>query len=394
MYEFIEEELARLKSEGLLRSIRTFESAQGPRMRLEGRDLILLCSNDYLGLANHPKVKEAAKEAIDRYGFGSGASRLVAGSMSPHRELEEKLAEFKGTEAALLFNSGYAANTGVIPALVGRSDVIFSDRLNHASIIDGCILSRVEVRRYRHHDGSHLERLFNVKMHSGMEKNTKLIVTDGVFSMDGDIAPLDEIVRIAELYDALVMVDDAHGTGVLGEMGRGSVESMGVDPESVDIHMGTLGKALGSCGAYIAGKKELIEYLVNKARPLIYSTALPPAAAAAAMAAIEIIENEPERRKVLAEKASFLRKGLRNAGFETMNSVTQIIPVITGESEKAVEMMTELLDKGIFVQAIRPPTVIDGTARLRVTVTSEHSYEDLQYALDSFVEVGKKTGII
>ena len=394
MIEFTSEEIQILKDKGLYRTFRVFEKPQGPKCVLDGKEVILLCSNDYLGLANHPKIREAAKKAIDEFGFGSGASRLVSGTRRPHIELEKRIAEFKGTEAALLFNSGYAANTGIITAIAGREDSIYSDRLNHASIVDGCILSRANVKRYRHHDSAHLDKLLRSSLHEETNDKKKLIVTDGVFSMDGDVAPLDDIIRVKEIHNAILMLDDAHGTGVLGKNGTGTAELMGVDGEEIDIHMGTLGKALGSCGAYVAGKKEMIEYLVNTVRPLIFSTALPPAAAAAACAAIDIVEYEPERRVALTEKSSYLRKNLRNLGYETMNSVTQIIPVLTGESDTAVEMMDGLLEKGIFVQAIRPPTVIEGTARLRVTVTSEHSYDDLDYVLQSFKQVGEKTGLI
>jgi len=392
--DIIKKELAEIREKGLYRVLRTVETAQGPRVRVDGREMILLCSNDYLGLANHPKVKEAACGAIEKYGFGSGASRLISGTMPPHREFEERFAKFKGTEAALLFNSGYAANTGVIPAITCFDDTIFSDRLNHASIVDGCRLSRADFRRYRHLDMKALERYLIYHAENDEEGGRKLIVTDGVFSMDGDIAPLDKIVSLAKEYGCMLMVDDAHGTGVLGATGRGSAEHFGIAIEDVDIYMGTLGKALGSYGAYVAGSRELIDYLVNKSRSFIYSTSLPPAMAAAAIASIEIMEDEPERRKHLLENAALMRHGLRDAGFEIMDSHTQIIPILTGDSHIACKMMDLLMDEGVYALAIRPPSVPEGTARLRVTVTSEHSQDDLTKAIAAFKKCGKKVGLV
>ena len=388
--EFIGEELTALKEKGLYRAFRTIEGAQGPRVRIGGREIVLLCSNDYLGLANHPALRKAAEGALKRYGFGAGASRLVSGTMVLHRELEERIAAFKGTESALLFNSGYAANTGVIPALAGRGDTVFSDRLNHASIVDGCLLSRATVRRYRHADVGHLERL----LADAEKSRTRLIVTDGVFSMDGDVAPLAEIVKLAGRYGAAVMVDDAHGTGVIGENGRGTAEHLGVDMRRIDVHMGTLGKGLGAFGAFVAGSKDVIDLLVNRARPFIYSTALPPAVVVAALAALDIIEREPERRVMLWEKARFMRKGLEELGFDTMNSGTQIIPLLVGDAGKAVAMTEALLAENVFAQAVRPPTVPEGTARIRVTVTAVHSQRDLEKALDAFKKAGREVGLI
>jgi glycine C-acetyltransferase len=381
--------LAQLKAKGLYRTLRTVESAQGPRLVVDGKEVLLLCSNDYLGLANHPRVKEAAKSAIDKYGFGSGASRLVSGSMEAHCSLEEKIAKFKGTEAALLFNSGYAANTGVISALAGRQDIVYSDRLNHASIVDGCRLSMAKVRRYRHCDSTHLEELLQTPKSGG-----KLLVTDGVFSMDGDIAPLKEIAALAKQYGTMLMVDDAHGVGVLGEGGRGTAEELGLHPDDIDIHMGTLGKALGTFGAYVAGSRELIDYLINSTRSFIYSTALPPSTAAAAEAALDILISEPERRERLKENAKLMRNGLSGLGFDTGNSRTPIIPLIAGSAKMACTMMESLFEEGIFAQAIRPPTVPEGSARIRVTVTSEHSKSDLKKALEAFELAGKKSGLL
>lgn len=392
--EFVEKELEELKSRGLYRKLRTVETAQGHKVRIDGKEVILLCSNDYLGLANDRRVKEAARKAITKYGFGAGASRLVSGNMTLHRELEERIARFKGTEAALLFNSGYAANTGVIPALAGRGDLIFSDRLNHASIVDGCRLSLAEVRRYRHLDMNALERYLEHASEDEVMYAQKLIVTDGVFSMDGDIAPLDRIIKHANAHGAMVMVDEAHGTGVLGAKGRGSAEYLGIDANDITVNMGTLGKALGAYGAYVAGTKSLIDYLMNRSRSFIYSTALPPGTVAAALAAIDIVEKEPERREKLLKNVKFLKEGLDSLGFETMNSQTQIIPVLAGESSLACEMMEALFGKGVFVLAIRPPTVPEGTARLRVTLTTKHSRADISRVLDAFEKSGKEVGLI
>lgn len=392
--KLIKEELAKIREKGLYRVLRTVETAQGPRVTIDGREMILLSSNDYLGLANHPKVKEVACDAIGKYGFGSGASRLISGSMTPHLEFEERFAKFKGTEAALLFNSGYAANSGVIPAMTGFGDTIFSDRLNHASIVDGCRLSRADFRRYRHLDMKALERYLTYASENDDKAGRKLIVTDGVFSMDGDIAPLDKIVALAKEHDCMLMVDDAHGTGVLGTSGRGTAEHLGIAVEDIDIYMGTLGKALGSYGAYVAGSRELIDYLINKARSFIYSTSLPPAMAAAAIAAIEIIEDEPERRERLLENAAIMRHGLKDMGLEIMDSHTQIIPILTVDSNIACEMMELLMDEGVYALAIRPPSVPEGTSRLRVTVTSEHSQDDLNKAIAAFKKCGKKVGLI
>lgn len=392
--DFISKEIAVLRRKNLYRKLTTVDGPQGPHVVINGKKVILFCSNDYLSLAGHPKVKETAKNAIDNYGLGAAASRLVSGNMVLHTELEEKIAEFKGTEAAIIFNSGYAANSGSIPALVGSSDFIFSDRLNHASIIDGCRLSRAKLERYKHSDMDSLAKFLakNGKIASKTPK--KLIVTDGVFSMDGDIAPLREISALAEKHDALLMVDDAHGTGVLGENGQGSAEHLGVDTNRIDIHMGTFGKAFGSFGAYIAGKRDVIDYLVNKSRNFIFSTSLPPAVAAASIAAIDIITSEPERRVKLKKSSDFLRSGLKDLGFNTLNSDTQIIPVLTGCPKKAIEMMKLLLDKNIFAQAIRPPAVPEGESRIRITVTYGHSRSDLERALESFKKVGKEVGII
>ncbi|HJV33735.1 8-amino-7-oxononanoate synthase [Geomonas sp.] len=384
------EELQALRAEGLYRSMRTIHGAQGGRVELDGKDVLLLCSNNYLGLADHPVLKQAATDAIG-FGVGSGASRLVCGNMDLHERLEARIAAFKGTERALVFNSGYAANTGIISALVGRGDAIFSDRLNHASIVDGALLSRANFHRYPHRDTAALERLLQEKGGNGR----RLIVTDGVFSMDGDIAPLDKLVQLARRYHALLMVDDAHGSGVLGDTGRGSAELFGV-LDGIDVQMGTLGKGFGSFGAYAAASAEICDYLVNKARSFIFSTSLPPAVLAASIAAIDVVdspEGEQLRRR-LASNVALFKERLQGAGFDTMGSETQIVPIFVGPAEATMEFSRELLERGVFVQGIRPPTVPAGSCRLRCTIMATHEPAELEGAAEAIIEVGIKLGVI
>jgi glycine C-acetyltransferase len=381
-FDFIERDLKDLKERDLYRTLTPIDGPQGPRVRVAGREVINLSSNNYLGIANHPKVIEAGIKALESYGGGSGASRLVSGTMRPHLELEEKLASFKGAEAALVFNSGYHANLSIITALTEREDIIFSDRLNHASIVDACILSRAKFKRYPHCDVDSLERM--LKDSKGYRR--RLIVTDGVFSMDGDIAPLKDISRLAEKYGATLMVDDAHATGVLGNHGRGTLEHLAINNSDI-IQMGTLGKAVGSFGAFVAGRKVLIDYLINMARPFIYTTALPPSVCAASIAALDIIMEEPNLRDALWKRAGFFRGYLNNAGLDTMLSETQIMPVVIGNARKTLTVSNELLEEGIFVQAIRPPTVPEGTSRLRVTVMANHDPDDLKYAAETIKKV-------
>lgn len=355
------------------------ESAQGPWITVEGRKVLLLCSNDYLGLAGHPALGTAACAAVERFGFGSGASRLISGTSVLHEELERRIAAFKGTESALLFNSGYAANTGMIPSIVGVGDVILSDSLNHASIIDGCRLSRAQVHVYAHKDVEQVEGILKKTAHAGR----RLIVTDGVFSMDGDLAPLPELCSLAEKHDAVLMVDDAHATGVLGRNGKGTVEHFGLQGK-VPIQMGTLGKALGSFGAYVAGDGDVVDYLLNRSRSFIFSTSLPPAVCAASIAALDIVEVEPERRARLWHNRERFVQGLHGIGLRTGDSETPIIPVIVGDSEAALSAGTALFERGVFAPAIRPPTVADGSARIRTTVMASHSDEDIDEALRMF----------
>ena len=384
------DELNTLRAEGMYRSMRVIKGAQGSRVELEGREVLLLCSNNYLGLAGHPALKKAAVEGVE-LGVGSGASRLVSGTMELHERLEQRIAAFKGTEKALVFNSGYAANTGIISALVGRGDAIFSDRLNHASIVDGALLSRAAFHRYPHRDVEALERMLRDKGGSGR----RLIVTDGVFSMDGDIAPLAELVRLARRYDALLMVDDAHGSGVLGDTGRGSAELCGV-LDGVDVHMGTLGKGLGSFGAYAATSGIIRDYLVNKARSFIFSTSLPPAVLAASIAALDLVDS-PEGARLrarLAANVTLFKERLAASGFDTMGSETQIVPIFVGPAKATMEFSSELLEQGLFVQGIRPPTVPAGSCRLRCTIMATHEAAELEQAAETIAEVGKKLGVV
>jgi glycine C-acetyltransferase len=385
------EELADIRGAGLYRELRLIESGQSGRVQMDGREVLLLCSNNYLGLAEHPALKNAAIRAINRYGSGSGAARLVSGNMLLHEELERRLAEFKGCEEAIVFNCGYSANLGILSAIAGRGDVIFSDRLNHASIVDGALLSRAKLIRYPHNDIDALEKLLK-GYHGG---GRKIIVSDGIFSMDGDIAPLKQIVELKRRFDAVLMIDDAHGTGVIGSNGRGSVDACCVSGQ-VDIQMGTLGKALGSFGAYVAGSRELVDFLRNRSRSFIFSTSLPPGVLAASIAALDIVAS-PEGnllRQRLETNRSLFSGLLAQAGYNTLNSPTQIIPVMVGETGKTMEFSRGLLDKGIFVQGIRPPTVPAGSSRLRCTVMACHTPQDLEFAASSIVSVGRELGIV
>ena len=372
------EVLAERESAGLLRRMRWVDGPQDAWVELDGRRVLLLCSNNYLGLANHPAVRAAAAEAAQSLGVGAGASRLISGSAHIHRRLEERLAAFKHTEACLLFPTGYQANIGAISALVGREDSVFSDALNHASIIDGCRLSGARVHVYPHCDVGALEA--QLARQTGRRK---LIVTDTVFSMDGDIPPLREICDVADRHGALLMVDEAHGTGVLGPSGAGAVEAMGLQGR-VDVEVATLGKALGAAGAAVCGSRPLIDLLVNRARSFVYTTAIAPPIAAAVLAGLDIVEREPERRRALSGNADHLRRELRRLGYAVAEGSTPIIPVHVGDSNAAVRLSELLLSRGIFVQAIRPPTVPEGTARLRVTVMATHTLGDLDMAVAAF----------
>ena len=366
--------LSELKNRGLLRRMRLISGPQGPRVLLDGRPVLLLCSNNYLGLADHPRVREATAEAAMRWGAGAGASRLVSGNMTIHRRLEEALAEFKGSERCVLFGSGYLANTGVIATLAREGDVVFSDELNHASIVDGCRLARAETFVYRHADMEHLA--WGLEQAEG---RGSLIVTDGVFSMDGDVAPLPEIVELARSHDARVMVDEAHATGALGAGGRGAAAAAGLEDE-VDVRVGTLGKALGSYGAFVCCDRRMARYLVNCARTLIFSTALPPPSVAGAMAALELLCEEPHRVDRLRRNGSALRDALADEGLDAGPSETQIVPLVVGDPHATVNASERALDRGVFAQAIRPPSVAPGTSRLRLTVMASHTASELRWA--------------
>jgi 8-amino-7-oxononanoate synthase len=368
------ERLAELESRGLRRRLRLIEGAQGPQVLLDGQPVLLLCSNNYLGLADHPRLRRAAAEAALSLGTSAGASRLISGSMSIHAELESRLAEFEGTESALLFGSGYLANTGTIAALAQRGEVVFSDELNHASIIDGCRLAGAETFVYRHGDTEHLE--WGLREASG---RGALIVTDGVFSMDGDIAPLSELVDMARRHRCRLLVDEAHATGCIGPGGRGSVAAAGLTGE-VDVIVGTLGKAFGGYGAYVCASAELVDFLVNSARPFIFSTAPPPPAVAAAQEALELLGERPSLVERLGANADALREGLRAEGLEPIGSETQIVPLVIGEADDAMALCERLLAENVFAQAIRPPTVPPGTCRLRLTTIASHRIADLRHA--------------
>jgi predicted pyridoxal phosphate-dependent acyltransferase len=385
---FIQLRIGELKQRGLYRKLRTVEGEQSHRVLVEGREVIQLSSNNYLGLASHPRLKEKVVKIIEHYGCGSGASRLVSGNLNLYEELEEKLAHFKSTPSALVFNSGYMANVGVISSIMQEGDVIFSDELNHASIIDACRMSRAEVSIFRHRDVNDLERLMKNK-----RGGKKLIVTDGVFSMEGDIAPLPDLVWIGERYSALLMVDDAHATGVLGKRGSGTVEHFGLNGK-VDIQMGTLSKALGGFGAYIAGDHELRDYLINTARSFIFTTALPPSVLASAIAALDVIEEEPGLRKRLWDNVWFFKPRVQALGLRITETETPIIPVIIGDPNLTVEMARMLLNEGVWIQAIRPPAVPEGTSRLRIALMATHTVEELETALRALEKVGKKLRVI
>jgi 8-amino-7-oxononanoate synthase len=383
----IAERLEELRDRGLYRRLRLIGGPQGPRVTLDGKQVLLLCSNDYLGLANHPKVRGAAAEAAMRWGAGAGASRLISGNMQPHSRLEKRLAAFKGYESALLFGSGYLANTGTIAALAKDGEVVFSDELNHASIIDGCRLSRAETFVYRHGDVEHLA--WGLRKAGG---RAALIVTDGVFSMDGDIAPLAELAELAKAHGCRLMVDEAHATGAIGPGGRGSVAAAGLSGE-VDVVMGTLGKALGSYGAYVCADRETTDYLLNTARSFVFSTALPPSVAAAGLAALELLESQPERVERLGANARTLRNAFADEGLEVGNSETQIVPVPVGDAGTAMELCERVLERGVFAQGIRPPTVPEGSSRLRFTVMSTHRREELERTAKLVGSAARELGV-
>lgn len=384
-----EKELAELDSRHLTRRLTPLHSGVGPVVEMAGRQILLFASNDYLGLAMHPEVIQASVEATQQFGAGAGAARLVSGSLPPHQELESALAQFKGTEAALTYSSGYLANIGTIPALIGQGGLILADRLCHASLFDGCRLSAADFRIYRHNDIDHLQSLLAKKNRT----RRALIVTDGLFSMDGDLAPLPELSRLARDYEADLYIDDAHGTGVMGTHGQGTVEHFGLEA-SIPFQMGTLGKAFGSSGAYIAGPSTLIQYLMSTSRAFIFTTAPPPSSAAAATAAIRIVQQEPERRVRLWANRERLFSGLTQLGFSLSPSISPIMPILVGNAETTLTFAAQLFREGIYAPAIRPPTVPDATSRIRITVTSEHTPSQIDQALAAFERAGKAVRLI
>ncbi|KGX83593.1 glycine C-acetyltransferase [Pontibacillus marinus] len=388
-FEHLQEELNQMKDEGTFRELIPLESAQGSRVTIKGKDVIQLSSNNYLGLTNHPRMKEAAEKAIEEYGVGTGSVRTIAGTLSMHEEYERKLAKFKHTEAALVFQSGFTTNQGVLSSMLNDQDVVISDELNHASIIDGIRLTKAARKIYKHVDMESLEEALK----ASSEYRTRLVVTDGVFSMDGNIAPLPEIVELAEKYDALIMVDDAHASGVLGENGRGTVNHFGLDGR-VHIQVGTLSKAIGVLGGYVATSQTLKEYLIHKGRPFLFSTSHPPAVTAACDAAVDVLLEEPELIQKLWDNTKFFKDGLTKLGFDTGISKTPITPVMIGDDALTHKFSDELFKEGVFAQGIVFPTVPKGKARIRTIVTAEHSKEELQEALDAFERAGKTLGIL
>jgi len=390
MEAYLTSTLKRFEHQGLYRTLRHLESAPDPVVVIDQKRVIQLSSNNYLGLANHPVLKQAARTALEQYGTGSGASRLITGNFALYEELEGAVARFKGTEAALVFATGYQANIGSISALLGPGDLIYSDALNHASIIDGCRLSGAQTIVYPHRDVAALEELLH---RNKSESSNRLILTDGVFSMDGTIAPLPDLLALAKRYDCWLMVDDAHATGILGNQGKGTAEFFGL-AEAVDIQMGTFSKALGSLGGYIAGSRKLKDFLVNSCRSLIYSTGLPPAVLAANRAALDLVENSAELRQGIRARSSFVREELVKIGYNTLGSETQIIPILIGEASLTMDFSHYLFTKGVFAHGIRPPTVPEGLSRVRISVMATHEWDDLHYAMETIREAGKRFGII
>jgi glycine C-acetyltransferase len=388
--DWITQELDSLKQAGLYNRIRTIESPQGAWLKVDGKRVLNFCSNNYLGLANHPDIVAAARKAVDGMGVGPAAVRSIAGTMSLHVELEKRLAAFKGVEAAITFQSGFTANLATIPALVSKEDVIFSDRLNHASIIDGCRLSGAKIIAYEHNDVHSLEEQIKANL---SQFRRALIVTDGVFSMDGDIAPLPAIYEVAKKYDILLMVDDAHGEGVLGKGGRGIVDHFGLHGK-VDVEVGTLSKAFGVVGGLVAGNAVIIEWLRQRGRPFLFSSAMTVPDAAACLAAIDLLEDSTQLVDKMWSNAHYFKAGMKNLGFNTGVSETPITPVMLGEAPLAQQFSRELFDEGVFAMSIGYPTVPQGKARIRVMISAAHATDDLDKGLEAFARVGRKLGVI
>jgi len=387
--QYLDEALAQLERDGLHRSLRQLQGEQLPRARFDGRDVINLSSNNYLGLTTHPRMREAAIQAVRSLGVGSGSVRTIAGTMDLHMELERRIAAFKKTEASVVFQSGFAANAGTVSALLGKGDLILSDELNHASIIDGARLSRADIKVFPHRDVSALERLLD----ETREVKRRLVITDGVFSMDGDIAPLPKIAALARAHGAIMMIDDAHSSGVLGRAGRGTVDHFDVHGQ-VDVQVGTLSKAIGVLGGYVCGSKSLIDYLYHRARPFLFSTSHPPAVAAACLTAFDVLEEEPERIERLWANTKRFKAGLKRLGFDTGTSETPITPILVGEADLAMRFSDRLFERGVFAQGIGFPTVAKGKARLRTIVTATHTDGDLDRALSILGDVGRELGVL
>jgi glycine C-acetyltransferase len=392
---YLTEQLNDLKQRGTYFHLRILEDQQEAVCTYDGKRVINLASNNYLGLATHPKLREAAMEATRKYGVGSGAVRTIAGTMRIHMELEEKIARFKNVEACVVFQSGFTANAGTVSALLGKEDFILSDELNHASIIDGARLSRAKIKVFRHKDMAHAEQLLQEVQH---EPGRKLLITDGVFSMDGDIGPVDRLCDLADKYGAIMMVDDAHASGVLGRNGRGSVDHFGCHGR-VDVQVGTLSKAIGSLGGYVCGTRDLIDFLYHRARPFLFSTSHPPSVAASCIAAFDVLEQEPERMERLWENTRYFKQELGRAGFNiggvnTPASESPITPIIVGEGRTAMEFSAALFDAGVMATGIAFPTVPEGKARIRTIMTSEHTRQQLDQALETITRIGKQKGIL
>ena len=389
------EQLNELRQRGTYFRLRVLEDEQGPVCTYDGKKVINLASNNYLGLCDHPKLREAAIAATERYGVGSGAVRTIAGTMRIHMELEEKIASFKGVEACVVFQSGFTANAGTVSSILGKEDFIISDELNHASIIDGARLSRAKIKVFRHKDISHAEELLKDVQ---QEPGRKLVITDGVFSMDGDIGPVDKLCDLCDKYGAIMMVDDAHASGVLGRNGRGSVDYFHCTSR-VDVQVGTLSKAIGALGGYVCGSRDLIEYLYHRARPFLFSTSHPPSVAATCIAAFDLLESEPERIERLWSNTRYFKEQLTSAGFDvggrtTPASETPITPIIIGDGRKTMEFSKALFDHGVMATGIAFPTVPEGKARIRTIMTSEHSREQIDQALETLVSVARKMSIV
>ncbi len=387
--QFLSNELTNLKEQGLYRHLRILQGEQLPHATFDQKSVVNLSSNNYLGLTTHPKLREAALDAVKRYGVGSGSVRTIAGTMELHMELERRLAAFKKVEAVVVFQSGFTANAGTVAAILGKEDAIISDELNHASIIDGARLSRATIKVFPHKEVDAARKI----MSELPATPRKLLITDGVFSMDGDLGRLPELCNAAEEFGAIMMVDDAHASGVFGKQGRGTVDHFNCHGR-VDIQVGTLSKAIGALGGYVAGTRNFIEFLYHRARPFLFSTSHPPAVAAACIAAIDVLETEPQWMERLWDNTRFFKAGLQALSFNTGRSESPITPVIVGEAPKAMEMSDKLFARGVFAQGLGFPTVPRGSARLRTIVEATHSREDLQYALDMFGKVGKELGVI